>query len=131
MKKKIRAALLALMMVTALGTQAFAYSYSFSFKQPYDSSWTKTQICYGATSSPYVSPSATSAKTMYYLIPKDVANAGHVDPAASDYYTTTKKGRHDFTYRSGYGGAGQKYYLAACPTEWDFYDYKIGGTWSP
>lgn len=50
MKKKIRAALLALMMVTALGTQAFAAQtardYDFSFKQPYSSSWRKTSGCY-------------------------------------------------------------------------------------
>lgn len=131
MKKKIRAALLALMMVTAFSTQAFAYSYYFHFTQPYDESWTKTPSYYEGTSSPYVSPSTTSAETMYYLIPRDVADAGHVDPAASDYYITTRKGRHNFTYRSGYGGAGQNYYLAACPTDWDFYAYGIGGTWSP
>ena len=131
MKKKIRAALLALMMVTALGTQAFAYEYNFGFVPPYDHSWTRTSQCYNATSSPYVSPRATSASTMYYLIAKDVIDDGGVDPAASDYYITTKKGRHDFEYRDSYGGTGEKYYMAACPTEWDFYTYAIGGTWSP
>lgn len=138
MKKKIRAALLALMMVTALGTQAFAAQtardYDFSFKQPYSSSWRKTSGCYNPVNGyrPYVSPSTSSARTVYYLLPKEVYDDGDVIPSATNYLTTGAKGKQYFTYNSGYGGTGNKYYLAARPADMNFQnEYRVRGTWAP
>lgn len=137
MKKKIRAALLALMMVTALGTQAFAAQtardYDFSFKQPYSSSWRKTSGCYNPVRNykPYVSPSTSSATTVYYLLPKEVYDGKDVIPSATNYIYTGSKGKKYFTYKSGYGGTGYKYYLAAYPADMNFLEYRINGTWAP
>lgn len=94
MKRKMRAALLALMMVTALGTQAFAAqtarSYDFTFKPPYSGSWRKSSDCYNPVRGykPYVSPKTTSARTVYYLLPKDVYDKGEVTPSATKFLTT-------------------------------------------
>ncbi len=137
MKKKLRAALLALMMVTALGTQAFAAqtarTYDFTFTPPYVGSWTKTSGCYNPVNGyrPYVSPSTSSARTVYYLLPKEVYDGGDVIPSATNYLTTGAKGKQYFKYNSGYGGTGYKYYLAARPEDPDFLNYRIKGTWAP
>lgn len=132
MKKKFRAVLLALMMITAFSTQTFAYSYYFHFELPYSTAWTKTPACYLASASPYVKPASDSYITIYYLIPKDVADSGHIEPSASNHIEKGTAGRYNFTYRAGFGGAGQKYYLASCPAIYDFDSaYAISGTWSP
>ena len=137
MKRKMRAAVLALMMITALGPQAFAAqtarSYDFTFKPPYSGSWRKSSDCYNPVRGykPYVSPKTTSARTVYYLLPKDVYDKGEVTPSATKFLTTGTTGKQYFTYYSSYGGTGHLYYLAAHPEDMKFLEYRIKGTWAP
>lgn len=138
MKRKLRACLLILLMISALGTQTFAAqtarNYDFTFKQPFSNSWKKTYDCYNPVKGykAYVSPSTSATRTVYYLLPKEVYDSGDVIPSATNYLTTGSKGKLYFTYKSGYGGTGYKYYLAARPADMNFQnEYRVKGTWAP
>lgn len=138
MKRKLRACLLILLMISALGTQTFAAqtarNYDFTFKQPFSNSWKKTHDCYNPVKGykAYVSPSTSATRTVYYLLPKEVYDSGDVIPSATNYLTTGSKGKLYFTYKSGYGGTGYKYYLAARPADMNFQnEYRVRGTWAP
>lgn len=138
MKRKLRACLLILLMISALGTQTFAAqtarSYDFTLKPPFSNSWKKTNGCYNPVKGykAYVSPSTSATRTVYYLLPKEVYDSGDVIPSATNYLTTGSKGKLYFTYKSGYGGTGYKYYLAARPADMNFQnEYRVRGTWAP
>lgn len=135
MKKKIRAALLALMMVTALGTQAFAAqstaSYNFHFVPPFTGCLEITQPATRANSAykPFVKPNNSSAATRYYLLADDIYLDGDYLPNATNYVEVSTAVKKTFTYKSGYGGTGTYYHLAGYPVNMDFSQYWISGTW--
>lgn len=137
MKKKIRAVLLALMMVTALGTQAFAAqstaSYSFHFEPPFTGCMNITPNKARADSAytPYVKPASSSQETRYYLLAHDIYVDGGYSPEATNYREASTAVKRTFTYKSGYGGTGTYYHLVGYPVAMDFAEYYISGTWAP
>lgn len=137
MKKKLRAALLALMMITALGTQAFAAqstaSYSFRFTPPFTGciQITANRARANSAYTPYVKPASSSQETRYYLLADDIYEDGGYIPEATNYREVSTAVKRTFTYKSGYGGTGTYYHLAGYPVNMDFAEYKISGTWAP
>ncbi|HIW15327.1 MAG TPA: hypothetical protein H9691_07805 [Firmicutes bacterium] len=135
MKKKLRAALLALMMVTALGTQAFAAqstaSYNFHFVPPFTGCLEITQPATRANSAykPFVKPNKSSTATRYYLFADDIYLDGGYLPNATNYVDVSTAVKRTFTYKSGYGGTGTYYHLAGYPVDMNFSEYWISGTW--
>lgn len=137
MKKKIRAALLALMMVTALGTQAFAAqdesTYSFHFVPPFTGCLNITPQAARADSAydPYVRPARSSQETRYYLLADDIYEDGGYRPEATNYREASSSVTRVFTYKPQYGGTGTYYHLAGYPVAMDFSEYWISGDWAP
>lgn len=135
MKKKIRAALLALMMVTALGTQASAAqstaSYNFHFVPPFTGCLEITQAATEANPSykPFVKPNKSSAATRYYLLTDETYLNGDYLPNVTNYVEVSTAVKRTFTYKSGYGGIDTYYHLAGYPVNMDFSQYWISGTW--
>ena len=137
-KKNVSRKIISLMMVLflfmAFCSSALAYSFNFYFPGPNYSStkWTAVQL---TTSAPYVKHNARVTPTNYHLQYRSGSSISVVyDPISSastitDYSTTVKK---SFTYKTGYGGAGQYMYMVGVPTDYpDYNEYTAAGTWSP
>ncbi len=113
-------------LILTMGMSAAAYNYNLPIDNPFFGSLESTPDNQAATSSPFVNPSIASAPTGYFLSPQRQTSI-----KASNVKTATTPGRMGFTYASGYGGSGTKYYLSAFPTEANYNDYVVYGTWSP
>ena len=76
---------------------------------------------------PYVFPTVnTEVETVYVL----TASSSYVySNFATSLVATKKAGRFDLVYNSGYGGAGTRVWLQACPYDNDFSAYTVSGTW--
>lgn len=98
-----------------------AYDYSLTFPSTFLNSMRYTGTKLRNTSlSPYVQSEVATISTMYFLSPNmsgstQATNVVYISAIARKY----------FTWKSGYGGSGQKYCLAACPNpdngSWNIY----------
>ena len=144
-KKNVSRRIISLMMVLflfmAFCSSALAYEFIFSFPSS-ESSLPATKYTTAkrttSVSAPYVKHDANVTPTNYHLQYREGSSISVVyDPIASastitNYSTTVKK---SFTYKTGYGGAGQYIYMVGVPTAatkgQKYYAYTSGGTWSP
>ncbi|MGI6261069.1 MAG: hypothetical protein ACOYJR_04440 [Acutalibacteraceae bacterium] len=137
--RKIISVMMVLFLFMAFCSSALAYEFIFSFPSS-DSNlpMTKYTTAKRTTSAPYVKHNANVTPTNYHLQYREGSSISVVyDPIASyktieNYSTTVKK---SFTYKTGYGGAGQYIYMVGVPTAatkgQKYYAYTSGGTWSP
>lgn len=127
-KKRIASLGLALCLVIGTSASAFAAPYSFHFSPPFVGSLQSTSSQTVQTlNAAYVNPSTSATPTSYYLSPPGSTSANATN-IISDISTS---GSRSFTYNSGYGGKGTSLILNACPSNFDFVDYNVSGTWSP
>lgn len=137
MKKRFLAIIAVILCMFSFSCNVFAAqtprSYTFGYTQGEKVKLRLSSNPYNPTSGyrPYVNPSASSTITRYYLVSKDVIDDGDVIPAATNYLSVSTAGKKYFTYNTGYGGTGEKYYLGGYPLESGYYSYTIGGTWAP
>ena len=128
MKKKIKCLCVVMALVMICSASVIAAAYTFTITPPYAGCIRYTTNSVAVTgSTPYVSPSVAATPTTYVIVP---------GKAAANYATNiltgiSTAGRRNFTYNPGYGGSGQRYYLAAHSTETQFLQYKVTGTWNP
>ncbi len=76
--------------------------------------------------SPFVNQDVYSVETLYVLSPSGSYTYTNL---ASSFVATSSPGRRAFTYNQGYGGAGSRVWLQACPNVNSFYSYTVSGTW--
>ena len=144
-KKNVSRKIISLMMVLflfmAFCSSALAYEFIFSFPSS-ESGLPLTKFTTAkrttSVSAPYVKHDANVTPTNYHLQYREGSSISVVyDPISSastitNYSTTVKK---SFTYKTGYGGAGQYMYMVGLPTSTSQghknYAYTAGGTWSP
>lgn len=137
MKKRFLAIIAVILCMLSFSCNVFAaqtpHSYTFSYTEGEKVRLRLSNAPYNPTSGyrPYVNPRASSTITRYYLVSKDVIDSGDVIPAATGYLNVNTAGKQYFTYNTGYGGTGQKYYLGGYPFDSKYYSYTIGGTWAP
>ncbi len=104
--------------------QVNAYSYNHTFTQPWEGSAETTGKQY-ATKNPNVSPSVNATQTTYCLVlPSNLT-------VVSSFVKTSTIGTETFTYKSGYGGADQKYRMNYFPSIRKYSTYNVYGTWKP
>ncbi|GKU77277.1 hypothetical protein [Paenibacillus sp. L3-i20] len=127
MKKQMVSITTALCLTFLLSASVFAANFDFTFTPPFLGSLkSSSSQLVPVASSPYVNPSQSSASTTYYLSPSNATTT-----AATNYQSSHKSGTHSFTYRRGYGGSGTSVKLNGYPTNDNFENYTINGTWSP
>jgi len=134
MKKTMRKRMLSILMLVCLlfaicATPASAYTFRFNFpsSDQISSSMRSTSFSYqskGAT--PYVSTNVTTISTLYFMSPSRLSSTN-----ATNIVYITSKTTKNFTWRSGYGGVGNAYYLSGCPNTnngtWNA--YSSNGSW--
>ena len=112
-------------LIASMGLTAGAYSYKLNIMNPFNTSLTSTTTEQVSGSTPYVSPNVASSPTGYFLS----ARPESIDQATNIVGDITTPGRRYFTYKPGFGGSGNRYCLSAYPTEINFLDYVVQGTW--
>lgn len=106
---------------------AFAASYNFTFTPPFaGSAKSSSLVTADGKFTAYVDPGGTTNATTYVLT-RGTSQAATV----SNFRTDVTSARSNFTYDTGYGGAGQKYKLTGYPSNHNFQAYKAAGTWKP
>lgn len=125
--KRLTKMLISGTLIASMGLTAAAYNYGLNIKNPFNTSLTSTTTERVSGSTPYVSPNVASSPTGYFLS----AQPESIDEATNILTNVTTPGRRNFTYKSGFGGSGSRYCLSAYPTELDFLDYVVQGTWMP
>lgn len=128
-KKAFIVVLVGLSLTTALPKETFAASsyrlrLTYPFPGSMDSDGPETKVR-GTT--PFVNPDIATTATNYYLSP----GAGSRDEATRQIRNVTTTGRRNFTYNSGYGGAGNVLYINGYPDRMEYRSYTATGTWSP
>lgn len=128
MKKKVISFTAVLSLVFAMSVSAFAASYTFNFKTPFVGSLLSTSaVAVKSLKTAYVNPNTSATPTTYFL-----GTTASVTTNATNYFTNVStSGKRSFTYNAGYGGVGTQYKLAGYPSNFDFQNYKVAGTWSP
>ena len=134
--RKIISVMMVLFLFMAFCSSALAYTFTFSFPgSSSTSSSAKNTSAKLTTSAPYVKHNARVTPTNYHLQYRSGSTINLIyDPVSSaktitDYSTTVKQ---SFTYKTGYGGAGQYMYMVGRPTDYtNYYAYTAAGTWSP
>ena len=126
MKRFTKAAIVGAM-ILSMGVPAFAdgYLYSMYIKPPYIGSMESTSFATYSTGSPFFEPGVYTIETGYFLSPQQQSAT-----TATDVIQTDNMVRRRFTYKAGYGGSGQAYYLSAYPIPSKFDEYNVRGTWS-
>jgi len=128
MKKGLISFGAALILVFGMSVTAFAASFSFSFTPPFAGSMQSTFLQeVTSINSAYVNPSHSATPTNYFLSPNQKSST----TATNILTDISTSGKRTFTYNSGYGGIGNKYCLSGYPSNWDFVDYTVSGSWSP
>lgn len=129
MKKRIVSFVAVMSLVFAMSaTAAFAASYTFKFEGSFIGSLkTSSAQTVQTLNAAYVNPSASAVPTTYYLC-TTASDTTNVTNWITDVSTA---GKRSFTYNSGYGGVNNQYKLAGYPSNWDFVDYTVTGSWSP
>ena len=114
-------------LVMICSASVFAASYNFIISPPYAGCVKFSNKIEVTGSTPYVNPSVAATPTTYVIVPGK-ASANYATNILTGISTA---GRINFKYNHGYGGSGQRYYLAAHSTETEFLQYKVTGTWNP
>ena len=131
MRRRIITLLLVCCFVFGLSTSVLAANtlseYELSIPTPLPGSMRSTSLYVKATgTSPYVQPAIYTISTIYFLSPTRLTSTN-----ATDIITTNNTTRRNFTYNTGYGGAGTFYCLSAAPAVTGDYDaYSVRGSWS-
>ena len=98
--------------------------YYFSFPDELSNSMRYTYLFEVDGGTPYVYPSDTFLETQYFLSPNTYGWT-----TATNVVTIGRRQWRNFTWKSGYGGSGQSYCLAGCPSSsigsWD--PYSVNG----
>lgn len=128
MKKRIVSFSIVLSLVYAMTATAFAASFDFHFTPPFTGSLNTTGLQeVTQLDAAYVNPSTSATPTTYYL-----ATSSSNTIAATDFIKdVSTSGKRSFTYKTNYGGIGTKYKLGGYPSNFDFLEYDVEGTWSP
>ena len=128
MKKRIVSSVLALLLGVGVPTSAFALSYAFYLQPPFVGSLVSTDLHrVDTTNSAYVNPSYSATPTNYFLSPQPYSSIN----ATNIVTNVSTAGYRGLSYNSVYGGQGTYYALSAYPSNFDFIDYLVAGTWSP
>lgn len=112
-----------------------AWYYNFTMNPPYPGSLRYTgeqQVTTDGGNAAYVTKTTHTAETSYVLSVKEGSTfRPSIDPFVSDQLTKKSgTGTFPFTYKSGYGGRGQKYYLSVYPSNYNFSKYDVCGYWN-
>ena len=125
--KKCRMILVVSVCLLMICGMSMAASYNFTISPPFSTSLKFTpEPCAVSGGRPYVKPKVYAVPTTYFLTPDK--NTNHV--AANILSGISSPGTNYFTYKSGYGGSGQSYYLGGCPTNTSFGLYNVYGDYS-
>ncbi|MBP1994325.1 hypothetical protein [Paenibacillus eucommiae] len=129
MKKRISMISFVAVLCLVFGSvSAFAASFSFHFTPPFVGSLKSTSTQKVTTlAAAYVNPSTSATPTSYFLSP----TPGSSTNATNIITDISTSGSRSLTYNSGYGGMGTSLCLSGYPSNFDFVDYNIAGTWSP
>lgn len=128
--RRLLSFLMAGCLMAMLCIPVYAYWFAFNFMPPFNGSlrYTTSELSTGA---PYVKHDLNTQETNYAL---QVRAGGSVssDPLVSNtIYNYANTVKRSFTYKTGYGGAGQKYYMIGYPSNVNFNQYTTGKDWSP
>ena len=108
-------------------SEAWYYTYAGSLEHTTD----QTVTTDGGNAA-YVTKNTHTAETSYVLSVREGASfRPGVDPFVTnkiEYKSGT--GTFRFTYKSGYGGRGTKYYLSVYPSHTNFSEYDVSGFWN-
>ena len=135
-RRRISILVAACLMVTLCGTAMAAYSFYHTFYPPHAGSLktTEERNTSGASiTDAYVTHRTVTTPTSHCLVRK----MGSTPNAMNDIFVTFTitdfgtAGTRYFTYKTGYGGGGQPYYMASYPTPIEFEQYSLSGTWNP
>lgn len=135
-RRRISILAAACLMVTLCGTaMAAAVSYTHTFKPPHGNSlWsTGEQIVETNTrADAYITHKTATAPTSHVLRKKvgvttSPVNDPLVTPTIVGFNTS---GKRSFTYKTGYGGVGTRYYMDSYPTNTNFEMYTLSGEWN-
>ncbi len=140
MKKKFICVFLALAVIMSIAAVSFAaeveaaattessYSYFFGIDYPMTGS-AVASVARAAEGgmSPWVKPSISTVKTVYWLKP----SAASINTLATDLVYKTGTAKSYFTYKTGFGGATQTYQLVGGAAVASYEPYTARGTWSP
>lgn len=131
-KGKIFKKLLAGIGITAMlfgmlpvGQAQAAGQYNFIFDPPLESSGENSGILETSGKRAYVRPSVIATQTAYCIITKREPSLKII----SDHVKTGNIEKKEFTYKSGFGGAGSECMLYGNPTSARFSHYIVYGTW--
>lgn len=126
-KKRTIGILSAAVMLFAVPVTVSAYSFSLSMPNYFVGSMRSTSLQKKTSyTTPYVSPSVNTVPTDYFLSPQRIDST-----LATNILNISNATRHNFTWKSGYGGINTSYCLSAYPHmtgSWDAYTTR--GTWS-
>lgn len=126
-KKITKVMLLTLCIVMVGSVSAFAASYSFYFKPPFNTSLQSSpSVKTDGTFTPYVDPAGATAPTTYFITTPN--SATDIACNAVMYVVSAKT---YLTYNTGYGAGDQSYRLRGCPSYSDFQSYSCAGEWKP
>ena len=135
-RRRISILVAACLMVTLCGTAMAAYSFYHTFYPPHSTSLKMTGEYTAAGSSVtdgYVTHNTITTPTSHCL----VLRTGEEQNIIDDIFVTTTitnfgtVGTRYFTYKTGYGGNGETYYMVSYPTPIQFQLYSVSGTWNP
>lgn len=128
-KRVLSVLMLVCLLASLLAMPASAYSFSFSFPSSAEttSSMRSTSASYKSTgANPYVTTNVTTISTLYFMSPSRLSSTN-----ATNIVYITNKTTKNLTWRSGYGGVGNAYYLSGCPNmnnnTWNA--YSVSGSW--
>lgn len=119
---------LAGMMLSGVG--ALAYSATFSPPQRGSGKVLGSQLADGQFT-PYVNQDVYSVPTLYFLSTSAIYSSDSSKMVTTGYAQFSTPGIQYLTYKTGYGGYSQRYYLQACPAVSEFNTYTVTGTWKP
>ncbi len=126
----------ACLMVALCGTaMAAAQSYAHTFKPPHAGSlWSSYEqiVETNTRADAYVTHDTATVPTSHVLMLK---KGTVTSPLYDDLVTNTitnfaTAGKRFFTYKTGYGGQGSRYYMNSYPTKSEFPAYTLSGTWN-
>lgn len=129
LKRKTTKIMISVLSLFVIGsTSAFAASYYFNFEGSFVGSIQHSfPRAADGNFTPYVYPNGTTNATSYVL----TKSASNSTSEVSNFRTNITSGKHNFTYKKGFGGSGQDYKMTGYPSNSDFQDYKAAGTWKP